>query len=149
MISKTLTEDMKSAMKSGDKVRLGVIRMLIAEIKNARIAAGEDLSEEQEEKIIAAYAKKRKETMETYKEAGRPDLVEKEKIEFDITMSYLPAQLDDDELKKIVRAKVAEAGAESMKDFGRVMKAVMAEVGSRADGSAVSAMVKTVMNEKG
>ena len=148
MISKTLTEDMKNAMKSGDKVRLGVIRMLIAEMKNARIAAGEDLTEEQEQKIIASYAKKRKETIETYKEAGRPDLVEKEKVELDITMSYLPAQLDDEELKNIVRAKIAETGAESMKDFGKVMKAVMAEVGSRADGSAVSATVKAVMNEK-
>jgi uncharacterized protein YqeY len=86
--------------------------------------------------------------METYKEAGRPDLVEKEKVELDITTSYLPPQMNEDELKGLVRAKIEETGAEGMKDFGRVMKAVMAEVGSRADGSAVSAMVKSVMSEK-
>lgn len=148
MISKTLAEDMKSALKAGDKVRLSVIRMIIAELKNARIAAGEDLAEEQEQKVVAAYAKKRKEAMDMYREAGRADLVEKEKVEHDITVSYLPPQLDEAELKRIVAAKIEETGARDMKDFGRVMKAVMTEVGSRADGTAVSAMVKKLMSEQ-
>ena len=139
---------MKAAMKSREKVKLSVIRMLLADLKNARIAAREDLTEEQEEKVVAAYAKKRKESMETYEKAGRSDIVEKEQVEYDITVSYLPPQMDEEELKSLVMAKVEEAGAESMKDFGRVMKAVMVEVGSRADGSAVSAMVKRVMSEK-
>ena len=139
---------MKAAMKSREKVKLSVIRMLLADLKNARIAAGEDLTEEQEEKVVAAYAKKRKESMETYEKAGRSDIVEKEQVEYDITVSYLPPQMDEEELKSLVMAKVEETGAESMKDFGRVMKAVMVDVGSRADGSAVSAMVKRVMSEK-
>ncbi len=148
MISKLLTEDMKAAMKSRDKVKLSVIRMLLADLKNARIAAGEDLTEEQEEKVVAAYSKKRKESMETYEKAGRPDIVEKEQVEYDITVSYLPPQMDEEELKRLVVAKIEETGAGSMKDFGRVMKAVMGDVGSRADGSAVSAMVKRVMSEQ-
>ncbi len=148
MISKKLTEDMKAAMKSRDKVKLSVIRMLLADLKNARIAAGEDLTEEQEEKVVAAYSKKRKESMETYEKAGRPDIVEKEQVEYDITVSYLPPQMDEEELKRLVMAKIEETGAESMKDFGRIMKAVMSDVGSRADGSAVSAMVKRVMSEQ-
>ena len=97
MISKKLTEDMKAAMKSRDKVKLSVIRMLLADLKNASIAAGEDLTEEQEEKVVAAYAKKRKESMETYEKAGRPDIVEKEQVEYDITVSYLPPQMEEEE----------------------------------------------------
>ncbi len=139
---------MKSSLKAGDKVKLGVIRMVLAELQNAKIAAGEDLTEEQEQKVVAAYAKKRKEAMEMYQDANRADLVEKEKVEYDITVSYLPPQLDEDELKRIVAAKIEETGAASMKDFGRVMKAAMAEVGSRADGTAVSAMVKKIMSEQ-
>ena len=86
--------------------------------------------------------------METYDKAGRPDIVEKEQVEYDITVSYLPPQMDEEELKRLVVAKIEETGAGSMKDFGRVMKAVMGDVGSRADGSAVSAMVKRVMSEQ-
>lgn len=145
MISKKLTEDMKTALKSGDKQKLGVIRMLIAELKNARIATGHELSEEEEEKVIAAYAKKRKETAETYREVGRNDLMEKEKTEHDITLSYLPPKMTDEELRSLIAAKIEEIDAQGMKDFGRVMKAVMGEVGSRAEGSVVSAAVKGVI----
>jgi uncharacterized protein YqeY len=148
MISTKLTEDMKLAMKSKDKDRLGVIRMLLSELKNALIAAGQELSEEEEEKVVSSYAKKRKEMMDTYKEMGRSDLVEKEKFEYDLTVSYLPPKLDGDELRQLVAAKIEETGAEGMKDFGRVMKAVMASVGSRAEGSIVSATVKELMSDR-
>lgn len=146
MISKKLAGDMKIALKSGDKARLSVIRMLLAELKNAEIAAVRELTEEEEEKVVAAYAKKRMETMETYKQAGRADLFEKEKAEYGTTVSYLPPRIEEDELEKLVTQKIEETGAQGMKDFGRVMKAVMASVGSRADGSVVSAMVKKVMS---
>jgi uncharacterized protein YqeY len=149
MISKKLTEDMKAAMKSGDRERLGVIRMLLSELKNAEIAAQHGLSQEEEEKVVASYAKKRQESMDTYQQAGRTDLFEKERREYATTMSYLPPRLGDEELAKIVGEKIGETGAQGMKDFGKVMKAVMAVVGSRADGSAVSAAVKKIMSEKG
>jgi uncharacterized protein len=148
MIAKKLAEDMKIALKSGDKARLSVIRMLLSELKNAEIAAAHELTDEEEEKVVAAYAKKRLETMETYKQAGRADLLEKEKGEYDVTVSYLPPRIEEGELQKIVLQKIEETGAQGMKDFGRVMKAVMASVGSRADGSAVSAMVKRVMSDQ-
>ncbi|UCG50832.1 MAG: GatB/YqeY domain-containing protein [Candidatus Latescibacterota bacterium] len=102
MISENLVQDMKVAMKSGDKVKLGVIRMLLSELKNAQIAAGHELSEQEEQKVISSYAKKRKETVETYKEAGRSDLAEKEEYEYDLTISYLPPQMDEDELVNII-----------------------------------------------
>lgn len=148
MISTRLNEDMKLAMKSRAKDRLSVIRMLLAELKNARIALGHELSEEEEEKVIASYAKQRKETMDTYKDSDRDDLAAKEEFEYELTMSYLPPRMEQKELEDLVVAKIEETGAGGMKDFGRVMKAVMASVGSRADGSIVSATVKRIMNDR-
>lgn len=145
MIGERLTSDMKQAMKSGEKERLGVIRMLLSELKNAHIAAKEDLTEEQEEKVLASYAKKRKESIEKYIEGGRKDLAEKEEREYEITMSYLPQQLGDDELKIIMQRHIAELGASGKQDFGKVMKAVMAEVGSQAEGGKVSGMLRELL----
>lgn len=145
MISKTLENDMKIALKAGDKARLSVIRMLRAELKNAQIAHGAELSDEDEQKVVASYAKKRKEAREEYSKAGRQDLADKEQYEYELTKSYLPAQMDETELAAIVRAKIADTGAQGPADFGRVMKAVMAEVGSRAEGAAVSALVKKIL----
>jgi len=145
MISEKLITDMKDAMKSGDKPRLSVIRMLRAEFKNAQIAAGEELSEEQEQKIVASYAKKRKEAKEQAEQLGREDLAEKEKFEHSIAMSYMPAQLDEALLLSIVKEKIEETGAEGPKDMGKVMKAVMAAVGGQADGSTVSGLVKKTL----
>jgi uncharacterized protein YqeY len=142
MILDRLTDDMKEAMKSGDKLRLGVVRMLMSELKNERIAAKQDLSQQDEEKVIASYAKKRKESIEKYLEGGRKDLAEKEEKEYEITISYLPKQLGQDELKAIIQKHIEELGASGKKDFGRVMKSVMEEVGSRAEGAKVSAMLR-------
>ena len=146
MISKTLENDMKAALKSGEKAKLSLIRMLRSELKNAEIAQGKALSEEDEQKVLASYAKKRKESREEYEKAGRKDLAEKEQHEYEMTMSYLPAQLEEAELAAIIKAKVAETGAKGPGDFGRVMKAVMAEVGSRADGATVSALLKRTLS---
>jgi uncharacterized protein YqeY len=145
MLTEQLTADMKSAMKSGDRERLGVIRMLLAELGNARLASAGELTREDEEKVLSGYAKKRLEAMDAYKRAGRSDLYEKERREHDITVSYLPPPLGEEDLVKVIHEKIEETGAAGMKDFGRVMKAVMASVGGRADGSAVSAAVKKVL----
>ncbi len=140
---------MKAAMKSGEKERLSVIRMLLSELKNAEIAAAHKLSAEEEEKVVASYAKKRQEAVEAFKQAGRPDLFEKEQREHAVTVSYLPPRMTEEELVGLVAEKIQETGAQGMKDFGRVMKSVMAAVGSRADGSVVSATVKKVMSDRG
>jgi uncharacterized protein YqeY len=136
---------MKLAMKSGDKARLGVIRMLRAELKNAQIAAGETLTDEQEEKVLAAYAKKRKESMDQYVEGGRKDLADKEKSEYEITLSYLPPRMEEEELAALIRAQIEETGAAGPGDFGTVMKAVMQVGGSRVDGSVVSVLVRKLL----
>ena len=149
MISKKLVDDMKVAMKSGDRERLSVIRMLLAELKNAGLAAARELTHEEEERVVATYAKKRQEAMEAYKQAGRADLFAKEEREHETTVAYLPPRLSDEELSAIIAEKITETGVHGVKDFGKLMKAVMASVGSRADGSVVSAAVKKVLSEKG
>ncbi len=146
MLFEKLQSDMKAAMKAGEKQKLSVIRMLMSEIKNARIDKGEDLDEAAEVKIVTTYAKKRKEAMENAEKLGRDDLVAKEQAELDVTMSYLPAQLSDDDLKGIVQKHIAEVGGDDPKKaFGMIMKAVMADVGAQADGKRVSGIIKELL----
>ncbi len=145
MLLEKLSEDMKAALKAGEKQRLGVIRMLISELKNARIAAGEELDEKDEQKLLTSYAKKRREAIESAREGGREDIVANEKFEYELTMSYLPEQLGEDELRAIVRRHVDSVDGGTNQAFGQVMKAVMAEVGAGADGKVVSALVREAL----
>jgi uncharacterized protein YqeY len=145
MILEKLSEDMKTALKAGDKARLGTIRMLVSELKNARIEKGDDLTDAEEQKVLASYSKKRKEAIENARKGGREDLVAKERAEYDVTMAYLPDQLGEDELRAII-ARHVERAAGGREAFGHVMKAVMSEVGGRADGKTVSALVKEMMD---
>lgn len=145
MIRDQLNGDMKVALKAGDKLRLSVIRMLISELKNERIAQGKDLDEASERKVLSGYAKKRKEAMDAARSGGREEIAAREQQELDITMSYLPRQLTDDELRAIVRRQVETSGASGGQAFGAVMKAVMAEVGGQADGKLVSSLVRELL----
>ena len=146
MILDRLSEDMKTALKAGEKSRLSVIRMLISELKNARIAMGGELEDDAAQKVLASYAKKRKEAKDAAGELGRDDLVEKEQFEYDTTMSYLPEPLGEVELKALVEKHRDASGASGPGAFGVVMKAVMAEVAGRADGKVVSAIVRDVLS---
>jgi uncharacterized protein YqeY len=145
MITEKLTADMKTALKAGDKLRLSVVRMLLSELKNARIAHGADLDEASERKVLAGYAKKRKEAIEAARAGGRDEIATREQAEYDITVSYLPRQLSDDEVRAVIRAQIEAAGASGPQAFGVVMKAVMAQVGSQADGKFVAALVREMM----
>jgi hypothetical protein len=133
-------------MKAGDKARLSVVRMLLSELKNARIAQGSELDDDAAHKVIASYAKKRKESMDAARDGGRDDLADKEQFEYEVTVSYLPAQLGEDEIRAIIRRHIDATGASGPQGFGVVMKAVMAEVGSRSDGKVVSALVRELMS---
>ncbi len=145
MIWDKLNEDMKTALKAGDKLRLSTVRMLISELKNERIAQGADLDDVSQRKVLASYAKRRKEAIEAARAGGREDVATKEQLEYDITMSYLPKQLTDDEMRAIVKKHIDAAGAAGAGAFGAVMKSVMAEVGGQADGKLVSAMVRELL----
>ncbi len=140
---KDITNDLKVALKSGDKVRLSALRMLISEIKNKKI--DERVKELDGDKIIGVInkmAKRHKESIEQFQKGGREDLVSKEKAELAVIAAYLPAQLGDEELEKIVSDSINETGATSVKDMGNVIKAVLGRVAGRADGKKVSEVVK-------
>jgi len=139
---KKLQDEMKAAMKSGDKERLSTIRMLISEIKKVQIDKKKELSDEEIIQILQRYAKQRKESIKQYTEAGREDLAQKEERELKIVQEFLPQQLSEEEIEKIVEEAISETGASSMKDMGKVMKVVMEKVKGRADGSLVSSIVK-------
>jgi uncharacterized protein YqeY len=141
-LQEKLLDDMKTAMKSGNKVALETLRMLRSQLKNASIAKGEDLSEEDVIGVLSKEAKKRKESFELYRQGGREDLAEKEEMEMQIIASYLPEALSEDELAKIIDKAVVETEAESLRDMGKVMGVVMPQVKGRADGKAVQEMVK-------
>jgi uncharacterized protein YqeY len=144
-ISEKLTADMKTALKAGEKDKLTVIRMLRAELKNAQIAAGDALSDESEQKVLQSYAKKRKEAREQALEVGRQEIADKEQSEYDIVMSYLPEQLDEAALTALIQEKIEEAGAQGVKDMGRVIKAVMASAAGQADGKTVSTLARKLL----
>jgi uncharacterized protein YqeY len=145
MIKEQLNEDMKVALKAGDKLRLSVVRMLMSELKNEKIAKGAELDEATERRVLTSYAKKRKEAMDAARAGGREEIAQREQAELDITMSYLPKQLSDDELRAVVKKHVETAGAGGPQAFGVVMKSVMAEVGGQADGKIISSLVREML----
>ena len=141
-LQERLTDDMKAAMKAGEKDTLGVIRRAIAAMKNARIDKKADLDEQDEIKVVRSMAKQHRESIEQFRAAGREDLATKEEAELEILSVYLPPELDEGQLDAIIDEVMAETGASSMKDMGTVIKAVMARTAGQAEGGVVSAKVK-------
>ncbi len=141
-----LTDDMKTAMKKGDKDRLSTIRLLRGQIKDVAINQQKELDEEEEIAVLANAAKKRRESILAFQNAGRDDLVEKESKELEVIQEYLPEQLGSEEIEKIVETAIKEAGAQTIKDLGKVMPLVMEKVKGRADGKVVSQMVKNKLS---
>jgi hypothetical protein len=134
-LKEKINEDMKAAMKSGDKIKLETIRSVRALILEfEKSGANMQLNPEEEIKLLSTAAKKRKESIEQFGKAGRTDLVEKEKAELNILMEYLPKQLTGDEIRKEIAKIANETGAESKEDFPKLMPAVMKALKGRADG---------------
>ena len=141
-LQERLTEDMKAAMKAGEKETLGVIRRAIAAMKNARIDKKADLDEQDEIRVVRSMAKQYKESIEQFRAAGREDLATKEEAELAILAVYLPPEMDEAQLDAIIDEVITETGASTMKDMGTVIKAVMARTAGQAEGGVVSAKVK-------
>ncbi|UOQ47408.1 GatB/YqeY domain-containing protein [Gracilibacillus caseinilyticus] len=142
-IVELLNQDMKQAMKARDKEKLSVIRMVKASMQNEAIKLQKDaLSEEEELTVLARELKQRKDSLHEFKEAGREDLVSNLETEIDIIQAYMPEQLSDDELEKIVVQTIEEVQAQSKKDMGKVMSALMPKVKGKAEGSRVNQLVQ-------
>jgi len=141
-IKESLSEQMKSAMKSGDKDKVAFARNLHAAIRKKEIDDKVDLDDAGVQKIITTLAKQRNDSIEQFKQGGREDLVAKEEAELKFLMSFMPEQMSVEEVRKLVDWAVTEAKASSPKDMGNVMKLLLPKVQGRADGKIVSQCVK-------
>lgn len=135
-------DEMKAALKAGDKVKLGVVRFLMSEIKNAEIDAPEALTEADIVQLIKRQVKQTKETMDGFLTAGREDMVEAEAAKLAILNTYMPAEMSDADLQTLVKRVIESIDAPSM---GQVMKAVMSETQGTVDGGRVSAVVRELL----
>lgn len=143
----TLNEDMKAAMKAKDKEKLQVIRMLKAALQNEQINVGHELSADEELTILSREMKQRRDSLTEFEKAGRDDLAEGVKKEIKVVEIYLPEALSEEEIRQIVQEAIDTTGAASVKEFGKVMGAVMPKVKGRADGNQVNAIVKELLQK--
>ncbi|MEZ5500628.1 MAG: GatB/YqeY domain-containing protein [Steroidobacteraceae bacterium] len=141
-LKERITEDMKAAMRSGEKERLGTIRMLQAAIKQREVDERITLDDTAVLVVIEKMIKQRREAISQFEAGNRADLAAKETAEVELLAAYLPAQLSEAEIEQLVNACVAETGASTVKDMGKVMAAVKARAQGRADMSVISAKVK-------
>ncbi|TYC50044.1 GatB/YqeY domain-containing protein [Weissella muntiaci] len=141
-----LTADMKTAMKAKDKETLSVVRMVKASLSNEQIKLGHDLTADDEIAVLSREMKQRVEEKTAYEEADRGDLAVEIQKQMDVLKRYLPEQLSADEVTEIVKATIAEVGASSKADLGKVMGALMPKVKGKADGKLVSQTVQSLLN---
>ncbi len=146
MLKETLSADMKDAMRARDRVRLGTIRMIQTAIMEREKSGAGEASEAEVIAIVTKQAKQRRDAMAQFTAAGRDDLAAIEAAELAVVEGYLPTQLTDDEVAGIVTAVVAETGAASMKDMGRVMGEAMTRTAGQADGARVQAAVRRALS---
>lgn len=138
-----LTDQMKNAMRARDQLRLDTIRFVLSQIKNQEIDLKRELSDEEIISAIKKEVKNRKDAIEQFRQGGRDEIVQEEELKLEVLKEFLPAEMSDEDLEKIVR-KVIDLAED--KSFGKVMPAVMAEVKGQVDGRRVSEMVKNVIH---
>ena len=141
-----ITEDMKSAMRAGDKDRLGAIRLILAAVKQREVDERITLDDSQVLAVLDKMLKQRRESIAQFQSGGREDLAAKEAAEISILQTYLPAQLSEAELDALIGEAIAATGAASVKDMGKVMGVVKAKAQGRADMSVVSARIKAKLS---
>ncbi len=145
MTKQTLKDELKQSMLAKDSVKTSVLRMVISAIGYAEIqkgGAGYEATDEDVMNVIQKEAKQHRDSIEQFKNAGRNELVEKEEIELAILEKYMPAQMDEPEIRKLVVAAIAKSGATSASDMGKVMGVLMPDVKGKADGGVVSRIVR-------
>jgi uncharacterized protein YqeY len=143
LLRDTVNTDITAAMKAKDPARLSALRMLKAAIMNKGVEKGHDLEDAEVLQVIASLVKQRRDSVEQFGKAGRTDLVDKETAEISVLEEYLPPAASAEEVEAAVAAAIAETGASSAKDMGKVMKAVMPKLaGKNADGRAVNEAVR-------
>lgn len=145
-LKQQLTEDMKNAMRSGDKNRLGVIRLMLAAIKQHEVDERVEQTDEMVLATLEKMLKQRRDSVTQYSAAKREDLAEVERVEMVIIEAYLPAKLSEAEIDALIANAIADTGAASMRDMGKVMAAVKDKAAGRADMASVSGKIKARLN---
>jgi uncharacterized protein YqeY len=146
-IKTQLTDSMKDAMKSGDKIRKSTVSMVLAAIKQTEVDKRIELDDTAVLNVIQKEVKNRRESLEEAKKANRPDLIEANEAEIKVLEAFLPKAMPADELRTLVQAAITETGAASPADMGKVMKVVMAKVAGRAPNDMVSATVRELLQK--
>ncbi|WP_339641354.1 GatB/YqeY domain-containing protein [uncultured Porticoccus sp.] len=141
-LKKQITEAMKEAMRAKAKERLGAIRLILSELKRIEVDERIELDDARVLAVLDKMVKQRRDSITQYENADRPELAEKEQAEIEVIQAFLPAPLSDAELADMVTAAIAESGAESMRDMGKVMAILKPQIQGRADVGAVSSLVK-------
>ena len=143
-LQEQISLDLNEAMKARDTIRTGTLRMVKAALLNRKIDVGHELSDDEVKSVLAALIKQRKDSVEQYTQGGRMELASKEEAEIKIIETYLPPALSEAELDRIVTESIADSGATSIKDLGKVMKSVMVKMsGQTVDGKIVSELVRS------
>ena len=142
-IYEQVSNDVKTAMKARDKDRVGALRLILAEFKRVEVDERIELDDTRVLAILDKMTKQRKDSLQQFQDAGRDDLADKESFELELIAVYLPAQMDADELAALVSAAIADTGASSMQDMGKVMGILKPQVQGRADMGQVSQLVKS------
>ena len=140
-----ITSAWKDAMRAGDATRKETLSLVRAAVKNAQIDSKTEMDDAAVQSVIEREAKKRREAALEYDKAGRPELAQKERDELGVLQDFLPQQLSEDELRAVVAQTIAETGAQSPKDMGKVMGALRPKIAGRADGKLASELVKTAL----
>ncbi|MDH3871117.1 MAG: GatB/YqeY domain-containing protein [Gammaproteobacteria bacterium] len=141
-LKERIQQDMKDSMRGGNKSRLGVIRLILAAIKQREVDERIELDDTQVTIVLDKMAKQRRESISQFEKAGRTDLVDQEVAELQIIQEFLPEQLDEAEINALIEAAMEQTGASSIKDMGKVMGQLKPKLQGRADMSAVSALIK-------
>ena len=142
-----ITQDMKAAMKAGDKEKLSALRMILSNVKNKQIEKKAPLKDEEILRIIQGLVRQSKDAVTQFKQGNREDLVKKEETFISVCQAYLPEQLSEEDLKLVVKETIDEVAAVTLRDMGKVMKAVMPKVAGRADGKRVNQIVRAILSE--
>lgn len=145
-LKQSLTDAMKAAMKSGDKPRLGVIRLVLAAIKQVEVDERIELDDERVLAVLDKMVKQRRESISQYKAADRDDLVQQEEYEVSVLQDFLPEALSDDEIEQMIASAVEQTGASSIRDMGKVMGLLKPQMQGRADMGAISGKIKARLN---
>ncbi len=141
-----IQDAMKASMKSGDRLTLSTLRLLLSALHNEEIKGRRELTPEEILKTISSLCKQRRESIEYFRKGGRSDLEEKEAAELDVLRRFLPQALSEEEVRVLIRSSIEEVGAKGVQDLGRVMKQIMPKVTGRTEGKRVSELAREILS---